>query len=103
MPASVHASIDCGIDIAYNSNSLSEMSREDIHSYFETIHRNKPGSIFHQNSNFFPWEESSRGHVEILARDFPVDRVNYREVYRAVSPWMGARGRYREYLWARKT
>lgn len=102
VPASRSGFLDCGVDIAYNSNSLSEMAREDVEDYFRIINRLKPRFIFHQNSNFFPWEASSRGHIEVLARDFPIDHGVYEELYRAVAPWMGAQGRYREYLYARR-
>jgi hypothetical protein len=69
------------------------------------VNRNRPKFIFHQNSNYNVWktpEESIFGHVDVLARDFPIDKSSYEECYRAVSPWMGARGRYREYLYARR-
>ena len=71
-------------------------------SYFQTISRNNPNFIFHQNSNFFPWKESSREHIEVLARDFPIDRSVFSELHRSISPWMGANGRYREYLYVQK-
>jgi hypothetical protein len=102
VPAMKHNGIKCGIDIAYNSNSLSEMTRQDIEEYFVTINGNRPKFIFHQNSNFNLWKESSRGHVEVLARDFPIDCYSYEECYRAISPFMGAHGRYREYMYIRR-
>jgi hypothetical protein len=102
VPASNRDSIDCGFDIAYNANSFSEMAREDLHDYFGIIDRNAPRFIFHQNSNFIPWKESSRGHMETLARDFPIDEEMYEKHYMAVSPWTGANGRYREYLYAHR-
>ena len=102
VPANRHSALDCNLDIVYNANSLSEMARDDVDRYFQTINRIRPRFILHQNSNFFPWSESSRGHIEVLSRDFPVDHKSYEEVCRAVSPWMGANGRYREYLYIRK-
>ena len=102
VPASRSGSLDCGVDIVYNSNSLSEMGREHVEDYFRLINRLKPRYIFHQNSNFFPWETSLRGHIEVLARDFPIDHGVYEELYRAVAPWQGGQGRHREYLYARR-
>ena len=102
VPASRHSALDCELDIVYNAHSLSELAPDDVDHYFQTINRIRPRFMLHVNSNFFPWSESSLGHIEVLSRDFPVDRKNYIEISRAVSPWMGANGRYREYLYMRK-
>ncbi len=98
VPSGNHRNIKCGFDVAYNSNSFSEMSFKDISDYFETIHQNQPTYIFHQNSNFKLWENSSRGHTEVLAKEFPIPN-EYKLIYQAISPWSGAGGRYREYLY----
>jgi hypothetical protein len=97
VPSVSHENINTYFDVAYNSNSFSEMSYEDISKYFDTIARNKTEYIFHQNSNFRLWETSSRGHTEVLAQDFPIP-PSYKLIYQAISPWTGAGGRYREYL-----
>lgn len=102
VPANRHSALDCNLDIVYNAHSLSELARDDVDSYFQTINRIRPKFMFHVNSNFFPWSESSLGHIEVLSRDFPIDHESYEEVCRAVSPWMGASGRYREYLYIRE-
>ena len=102
IPASRFGFLDCGADIAYNSNSLSEMGREDIEAYLWFINHLNPRYIFHQNSNAVAWNVSARGHDEVLARDFPINYAVYEELYRAVTPWQGAHGRYREYLYARR-
>ncbi len=100
VPSNSHENIDIGCDIAYNANSFSEMSFQTVGDYFGTIEKNKPNYIFHQNSNFKLWETSSRGHTEVLAKDFPIP-AGYQLVYQAISPWTGAGGRYREYLYQR--
>ena len=102
VPASRAGFLDCGVEIVYNSNSLSEMGREDVEDYFCLINRLEPRYIFHQNSNFFPGETSSHGHTEVLARDFPIDYGVYEELNRAVAPWQGGQGRHREDLYARR-
>ena len=102
VPSTDHNNIDIGINLAYNSNSFSEMSKEDVWEYFDTIHKNHPKYIFHQNSNFNLWENSSRGHKEVLAKEFPISE-EYELVYQAISPWTGAGGRYREYLYQKST
>jgi hypothetical protein len=101
VPSGSHSNINIGFDIAYNANSFSEMSYEDINGYFDTIERNKPEFIFHQNSNFRLWEISSREHTEVMAKDFPIPK-DYKMIYQAVSPWTGGGGRYREYLYKDK-
>jgi hypothetical protein len=101
VPSISHENITVGFDVAYNANSFSEMSYHDISLYFDTINKNKPEYIFHQNSNFRLWNISSRGHVEVLAQDFPIPQ-EYRLTYQAISPWTGAGGRYREYLYTHK-
>ena len=101
VPATSHENIRVDFDVAYNANSFSEMSSQDINRYFETIRKNKPEYIFHQNSNYRLWVTSSRGHVEVLAEDFPIP-PEYRLLYQAISPWTGAGGRYREYLYTLK-
>lgn len=101
VPSNSHNHIDVGFDIAYNANSFSEMSYQDVKDYFTTIDRNEPEYIFHQNSNYNLWETSSRGHTEVLAKDFPIPQ-GYQLVYQAISPWTGAGGRYREYLYQLK-
>jgi hypothetical protein len=99
VPSISHEKINTGFDVAYNANSFSEMSFSDISGYFETIRKNKAEYIFHQNSNYRLWNTSSRGHIEVLAEDFPIP-PEYGLVYQAISPWTGAGGRYREYLYS---
>ena len=89
-------------DLVFNGLSFSEMSKETVDDYFELINNVwKPRYIFHQNSNVLLFPDSPR-HIEVLARDFPIDK-KYREIYRAISPWQGGGGRYREYLYDRGT
>ncbi len=101
VPSVSHHNMKTNIDVAYNANSFSEMSYTDICQYFETIKRNNATYIFHQNSNFRLFKNSSRGHLEILSQEFPIP-AEYRLVYQAISPWTGAGGRYREYLYQLK-
>ncbi len=87
-------------DLVFNGLSFSEMSKKTVDDYFKLINNVwKPRYIFHQNSNVLLFPDSPR-HIEVLARDFPIDK-KYREIYRAISPWQGGSGRYREYLYDR--
>ncbi|TSC87196.1 MAG: hypothetical protein G01um10148_301 [Parcubacteria group bacterium Gr01-1014_8] len=87
-------------DLVFNGLSFSEMGRETVDGYFKFINNVwKPRYIFHQNSNILLFPNSPR-HIEVLARDFPIGKI-YREIYRAISPWQGGSGRYREYLYER--
>lgn len=88
------------VNLVFNALSFSEMGRKTVDDYFRSINNVwKPRYIFHQNSNVLLFPDSPR-HIEVLARDFPIDK-KYREIYRAVSPWQGGSGRYREYLYDR--
>jgi hypothetical protein len=94
--------VACEVGVVFNSNSLSEMAKTTVERYFDFINQLYPKHIYHQNSNFLLFPDSVR-HIEILARDFPIDRSKYAEVYRAIAPWQTARGRYREFLFSRKS
>ena len=88
-------------DVVFNSYSLSEMGKSSSDEYLDLINTEwKPRSFFHENSNFLLFPESER-HIEILARDFPIDKEKYRKVYQAISPWQGSGGRGREFLYQR--
>ena len=101
VPAHAVLSIDCDITIAFNSNSLSEMAKATVDSYFAFLNKLQPKHFYHQNSNYLLFPDSVR-HIEVLAREFPIDRSRYSEIYRAIAPWQTAGGRYREYLWTRR-
>ena len=89
------------IVLVFNSNSLSEMGKQTVAEYCNFINTIwKPKHFLHQNSNVLLFPNSPR-HIEVLARDFPI-RGDYREIYRAIAPWQGAGGRYREFLYERK-
>ena len=77
------------------------MARDTVFNYFALLNRLGPGFILHENSNWLLFQDSER-HVEVLASEFPVDGSKYLEIAAAISPWRGAGGRYREYLFARK-
>lgn len=98
VPAPRASIISGRVDMVFNANSLSEMAAETVAGYMALIHRLRPRYFLHQNSNILLFPDSPR-HVEVLATDFPIDRSLYVEVYRAISPWQGAGGRYREFLY----
>lgn len=103
VPANKKEKVPDEIDLVFNANSLSEMSRETVQDYLQSINNTwKPRYFLHQNSNFLLFPDSPR-HVEVLARDFPIDKTQYSEVYRAIALWQGAGGRYREFLYERLT
>jgi hypothetical protein len=98
VPAQFAGNVRCQVDIAFNTNSLSEMERPSVEAYMALLHRLRPTWFMHSNSNFllFP---SSEMHVEVLASEFPIDRALYCELSRAIAPWQGASGRCREFVY----
>jgi len=102
VPAELVGRVACDVRVAFNSNSLSEMAKTTVEGYFDFVNRLGPKHIYHQNSNFLLFPDSVR-HIEVLARDFPIDRANYSEIYRSIAPWQTAGGRYREFLFTRKS
>jgi hypothetical protein len=100
VPANAVSGIECDITVAFNSNSLSEMAKATVDDYFAFLNKLLPKHFYHQNSNYLLFPDSVR-HIEVLAREFPIDRSRYSEIYRAIAPWQTAGGRYREYLWTR--
>ena len=89
-------------DIVFNANSFSEMKKKTIQEYVHKINQLKPFYFLHQNSNYLLFPDSKR-HIETLAKDFPVDKKIFKEVYRCLTPWQGAGGRYREFLYKKIT
>lgn len=88
-------------DVVFNSYSLSEMGKQSSDEYIDLINTQwQPKYFFHENSNFLLYPNSER-HIEILARDFPIDKAKYHKVYQAVSPWQGSGGRGREFFYER--
>ncbi len=98
VPATNLDLISGSVDIIFNANSFSEMGRKTIDEYISLLHRLRPMYFLHQNSNFLLFPKSQR-HVEILASAFPISYSLYQEVYRAMAPWQGGSGRYREFLY----
>lgn len=98
VPAQRREIITGPIDIFFNANSLSEMEQKTVEDYMRLLHRLAPAYFLHQNSNFLLFPNSPR-HIEILASTFPIDKNMFREIYRAIMPWQGAGGRYREFLY----
>ena len=88
------------IDIIFNSNSFSEMSKNDVIYYFKYINILKSKYIYHQNSNFLLFPNSLR-HIEILAKDFPINKKKYKLILKSMSMFGSGSGRYREYLYKR--
>ena len=99
VPAQTAKKITCKVDVVFNCHSLSEMSKKAVNGYMQMIDRWSPLFFLHQNSNFLLFPKSLR-HIEVLASDFRLTK--YREIYKAVSIWQGAGGRYREYLFKLK-
>ena len=102
IPSVKHQNIKGKIDLVFNSHSLSEMSKQHMEGYFETIHKLNIKHIFHVNSIYFPWKTSDRGHIQISTKDFPIDKNRYNKIYHCISPWMTGSGRYREYFYIMK-
>lgn len=100
LPAQLKEMIAGPVDIFFNANSFSEMERKTVEDYMRLMHRLLPSYFLHQNSNFLLFPNSPR-HIEVLASTFPIDKKVFREVYRAIMPWQGAGGRYREFLYQR--
>lgn len=98
VPAMNYNAIIAPVDLIFNGNSLSEMAEETVANYMELLHRLRPSYFLHQNSNFVLFPDSPR-HIEVIASQFPINRNLYQEMYRAVAPWQGAGGRYREFLY----
>jgi len=85
-------------DVFFNSASLSEMAKPVMEDYIDMVNSKKPEYILHCNSNFLAFPNSII-HIEILARDFPIDLSIYRKTYQQISPFQGASGRYRQFLY----
>ena len=102
IPSDKHQYINGNIDLVFNSHSLSEMSKEHMEGYFETIHKLNIKHIFHINSIYFPWKTSDRGHIQISTKEFPINKEMYNKIYQCISPWMAGSGRYREYYYILK-
>jgi putative sugar O-methyltransferase len=89
------------IDLLFNSNSFSEMSKDILSNYFYLINKKiKPTYILHQNSNINLFPESKK-HIETQASDFNIDMKKYVKIFSNVSMFQGGSGRYREYLYKR--
>lgn len=85
-------------DVFFNSASLSEMDKDVCNNYIEMVNKIKPKYIFHCNSNFLAFPDSII-HLEVLAKDFPIDKDSYKLVYKYISPFQGASGTYRQFLY----
>ena len=83
--------------VFFNSASLSEMSQDICFNYIKAINLKMPRDVIHCNSNYLAFP-NSKIHVEILAKDFPWDS-NYKLISQYISPFQGASGRYRVYLY----
>lgn len=102
VPAHRADSICAKADLVFNHGSLSEMAQETVNHYIGLIQDQwQPTYFLHQNSNFLLFPNSER-HIEVLADEFPIDSERYDEVYRAISVWQAASGRYREFLFKRR-
>ena len=89
------------VDLVFNSRSFSELNKSVIRYYFNFFNKFiKPKYIYHENANFLLFPESER-HIEILAKDFPINN-DYNLINFNVSVFSGGGGRYREMLYKRK-
>tara|TARA_B100000989_G_scaffold222678_1_gene170253 strand:+ start:5436 stop:6476 length:1041 start_codon:yes stop_codon:yes gene_type:complete len=85
-------------DIFFNSASLSEMDKKICFNYIDMVNKKSPNYILHCNSNFLAFPDS-KIHIEVLARDFPIDSKIYNLKYKHISPFQGASGRYRIFFY----
>lgn len=85
-------------DIFFNSASLSEMDKSICFDYINMVNNKFPKYILHCNSNFLAFPNSEI-HIEVLAKDFPIDTKKYNLIYKHVSHFQGASGRYRIFLY----
>ena len=97
---SYFSKLKINIDVVFNSNSFSEMSKNDVKYYFKYINYFKSKYIYHQNSNVLLFPNSLR-HIEILAKDFPINKKKYKLILKNMSMFGSGSGRYREYLYKR--
>ena len=88
------------IDLVFNSNSFSEMSKNDVSYYFKYIDKFKAKYIYHQNTNILLFPNSVM-HIEIMSKDFPINKSRYKLISHNISLWGSGSGRYREYLYER--
>lgn len=87
-------------DLFFNSASLSEMSQEVCFNYIKMVNQAEPKHVIHCNSNFLAFPDS-KIHIEVLAKDFPWDpKFELKSHY--LSPFQGASGRYRVYIFDRQ-
>ena len=87
--------------VFFNSASLSEMDKKIAFNYIEMINKKQPKYILHCNSNYLAFP-NSKIHIEILAKNFPINKKSYELVYKYISPFQGASGRYRIFLYKSK-
>ena len=89
---------DIKFNVFFNSASLSEMDSKVCFDYVNMLNKKCPKYILHCNSNYLAFPDS-KIHIEVLAKDFPIDTNLYRLVYKNISPFQGASGRYRIFLY----
>jgi putative sugar O-methyltransferase len=90
------------VDLVFNSRSLCEMSKETISQYLDFINLSNADYFYHENSNFVLFPDSER-HLEIIAEDFPLDKIKYALEFSCVTPFTGGKGRYREYIFKKNS
>lgn len=100
IPSSVYKDVvkNINFNIFFNSASLSEMDKEVCFGYLKMVNKKRPKYIFHCNSNYLAFPDS-KIHIEVLAKNFPIDPNLYNIVYKHISPFQGASGRYRIFLY----
>jgi putative sugar O-methyltransferase len=93
---------DKKINVLFNSNSFSEMSKYTLNQYFNIIEKKiKPDYILHQNTNIKSFKKLKK-YKEIPASYFPINFKRYELVNFSLSIFQGGSGRYREYLFKKK-
>ena len=100
IPSTVYEDVikNINFNVFFNSASLSEMDNKVCFDYVNMVNKKCPKYIFHCNSNYLAFPDS-KIHIEVLAKDFPIDTNLYRIVYKSISPFQGASGRYRIFLY----
>jgi putative sugar O-methyltransferase len=91
------------ISLVFNSNSFSEMGKKTLYKYFNCINNKiKPLYLLHQNTNITSFKKLKK-YQEIPSTKFPIDYNNYKMINSSISLFQGGSGRYREYLFKRKS
>jgi putative sugar O-methyltransferase len=85
-------------DIFVNVHSLSEMDYHTVEEYIHQITRTTKQYFLHENSDIAKMNQNRGGFVEVVSKEFPVPKNEFKRIYKHNSPF-GTR--YREHLYQR--